>query len=181
VVAGYKGGKIDDLLMRITEVFQVVPTFFLCLVLVALFGASILNVIVVIAMLSWPGTARLIRADFISLKEREFVEAARALGASDLDIIFSEILPNAMTSIIVNTSLMVANAILVEAGLSFLGLGDPNVASWGGTLLNAQKFLVWGIWWMAFFPGVAISLTALGYNLVGDGLNDLLNPKLREK
>lgn len=181
VIAGYRGGWIDEILMRITEIFQVVPTFVLALVMVSVFGARIWNVIMVIALLSWPGTARLIRADVIALKEREFVEAARALGASDRDIIFNEILPNALTSVIVNTSLVVANAILTEAGLSFLGLGDPNVASWGRTLWMAQKFLPVGAWWLAFFPGMAILLTVLGYNLLGDGLNDLLNPKLKER
>jgi peptide/nickel transport system permease protein len=179
-IAGYKGGKIDSAIMMITNMFLVVPSFFLCLVIVAVFGATIGNVIVVIAVLSWPSTARLIRADFMSLKETEFVEAARAIGASDLDIVLKEILPNALTSIIVNTSLLVANSILVMAGLDFLGLGDPNVPSWGKMLMNAQPFLRQS-WWMALFPGIAILLTVMGYNLVGDGLNDLLNPRLKER
>jgi len=179
-LSGYYGGKIDDLLMRITELFLVLPRFLVALVMVALFGSSVLNVIFVIGILSWPGTARLVRAEFMSLKEREFAQAAKALGASDGNLILDEILPNASPSIIVNGSLQVASAILVEGGLSFLGLGDPNMPSWGLMLGNAQRFIRTA-WWMAVFPGISIFLVVLGLNLVGDGLNDALNPRLKER
>lgn len=174
--AGYYGGMIDDLLMRITEFFLVIPRFFLVLVIVALFGSSIWNVILVIGILSWPMTARLVRVEFLSLKEKEFVEASRAAGATDLRIILRHILPNATPPIVVSGSLQIARAILLEAGLSFLGLGDPNQMSWGVMLYNAQRFLRHA-WWTALFPGIAIFLVVMGFNLVGDGLNDALNPK----
>jgi len=179
-ISGYYGGKIDDSLMRITEIFQVIPRFFLAMLIVALFGAAVTNVILVIAIVTWPVTARLARAEFIALRETEFVLAARAVGASSMSLILGEILPNAMPPVIINGSLQVGAAILLEAGLSFLGLGDPNVASWGMLLNGAQKFMVHA-WWMAAFPGLAIFTTVLGVNLIGDGLNDALNPRLKEK
>lgn len=175
--SGYAGGLIDDILMRITELFQVIPRLFLVLVLVAVFGPSFWSIVFVIGILSWPPTARLIRAEYLSIKEMQFVEAARSLGAKDRDIIFIEILPNAISPVIVNASLQVAAAILLESSLSFLGLGDPNVVSWGLMLKNALP-LFRHAWWTALFPGVAISLTTIGFNLCGDGLNDALNPKL---
>jgi peptide/nickel transport system permease protein len=179
-LAGYYGGVIDDLLMRVTEFFLVIPRFFLVLVIVALFGNSIWNVILVIGVLSWPVTARLVRVEFLSIREKEFVEGARAIGASDLRIIFSHILPNATPPIVVSGSLQIARAILMEAGLSFLGLGDPNQVSWGVMLYNAQRFLRHA-WWTAMFPGMAIFFVVMGFNLVGDGLNDALNPKQKGK
>ena len=179
-LAGYFGGWIDDLLMRVTEMFMVIPVFVLALLLVALFGPSVGNVIVVISILSWPGTARLVRAEFLTLKSREFVEAARSLSAGHLDIIFSEILPNALAPVVITASLRVATAILIEAGLSFLGFGDPNTVSWGLMLYWAQNFIRRAPW-MAVFPGLAISLTTLGFNLIGDALNDALNPRLKER
>lgn len=179
VFSGFFGGKIDELLMRITEWFQVIPRFFLALTLIALFGATVWNIVVVIGISSWPRTARLVRAEMLSLKEREFVEAARVLGSSKLNLMFDEILPNATPPVIVNGSLEVANAITLESGLAFLGLGDPYVFSWGRILGNAQMFLRTA-WWMAVFPGLAIALTVLALNLMGDGLNDALNPRLRE-
>ncbi len=179
-IAGYFGGWIDDLLMRVTEMFMVIPVFVLALLLVALFGPRITNVIVVISVLSWPATARLVRADFLSLKTREFVEAARSISASHMDIIFSEMLPNALAPVIITASLRIATAILIEAGLSFLGFGDPNTVSWGLMLYWAQNFIRHAPW-MAIFPGLAISLTTLAFNLVGDGLNDALNPRLKER
>ncbi len=175
-LAGYYGGLVDDLLMRITEFFLVIPRFFLVLVIVALFGSSIWNVILVIGILSWPMTARLVRVEFLSIKEKEFVEASKASGATDLRIILRHILPNATPPIVVSGSLQIARAILLEAGLSFLGLGDPNQMSWGVMLYNAQRFLRHA-WWTALFPGIAIFLVVMGFNLVGDGLNDALNPK----
>ena len=179
-VCGYYGGIIDDVLSRIMELFMVFPRFILGIVVLAIVSPSIWNVVLVIAILAWPVTARLVRADFLSLKEKEFVEAARSLGASDRNIIFSEILPNAIPPVIVNASLLAAQAVLLESGLSFLGLGDPSAMSWGYMLANAQPFLRYS-WWMVVYPGLAIMLLVLGLNLVGDGLNEALNPRLRER
>ncbi len=178
--AGYYGGRFGDVLMRVTEFFLVIPTFLLALVLVAVSRPSIWKIILTIGALGWPSTARLVRAEFLSLREREFVVAARAIGAGSGRILFLEILPNATAPIVVNTSLGVAAAILVEAGLSFLGLGDPNMFSWGLMLRNSREFLRMA-WWMPTFPGLAIFLTVLSLNLVGDGLNDALNPRLRQR
>ena len=179
-VAGYSGGVIDDLLMRATEFFQIVPRLVLALVIVALFGGSVWNVIVVIGLLSWPTAARLIRAQFFTLKERAFVEAAKSLGVGTFTMVFEEILPNAIAPVIVQTSLEVANAILLESMLSFLGLGDPSEFTWGYMLNSAQRYLRIS-WWMALFPGVAILTTVMALNLMGDGLNDALNPRLKER
>lgn len=179
-VAGYYGGRVGDLLMRVTEFFIVIPTFLLALVLVAVSRPSIWNIIMTIGILGWPSTARLARAEFLALREREFVAAARAIGAKSLRVVFRQILPNAAPPLIVSASLGVAAAILVEAGLSFLGLGDPNLYSWGLMLRNSREFLRMA-WWMPTFPGLAIFVTVLSLNLVGDGLNDALNPRLRER
>jgi peptide/nickel transport system permease protein len=179
-IAGYVGGNVDAILMRITEIFQTIPAFFMALVLVTLFGSNVWNVIILLGVLSWPRTARLVRAEFLSLKEREFVEAARAVGASSSEIVFGEISINALAPVIVNTSMEVGRAILIEAGLSFFGLGDLNQISWGMMLKNAQQYLR-SAWWMAFFPGVCIFIVVLALNLVGDGLNDALNPRLKEQ
>jgi len=179
-LAGYYGGGLEDILMRVTEFFLVIPRFFLVLVIVALFGNSIWNVIFVIGILSWPVTARLVRVEFLSIREREYVEGARAIGASNLRIMFSHILPNATSPIVISGSLQIARAILMEAGLSFLGLGDPNQISWGVMLNNAQRFLRYA-WWTAVFPGMGIFLVVMGFNLVGDGLNDALNPRQKGK
>jgi peptide/nickel transport system permease protein len=178
--SGYYGGWADDLLMRLTEFFLVIPRFFLALIIVALFGSSIWNIIFVIGILSWPATARLVRAEFLSLREKEFVEGVRAIGAPDRRIILRHMLPNAGPPIVISGSLQIARAILMEAGLSFLGLGDPNQMSWGIMLYNAQRFLRHA-WWTATFPGLAIFFIVMGFNLVGDGLNDALNPKQKGK
>jgi peptide/nickel transport system permease protein len=179
-IAGYYGGKLDDLLMRLTEFFMVVPRFFLALVIVALFGASLWGLIVVLAILSWPTTARLFRAEVLRLKGQEFVLAARAMGSSDRRILVGQLLPNALAPVIVTISIQVAYAIILEAGLSFLGLGDPATRSWGVMLSSAQQFLR-RAWWMATFPGLAIFLAVLGFNLIGDGVNDALNPRLKTR
>lgn len=178
-IAGYYRGVTDDVLMRVTELFLVTPRFFLVLVAVAILGPNVWNVIVVISLFSWPQTARLVRGEFLSLRERDFVDAARVSGSPALRIIFRHILPNALPPIVVAGSLQVGQAILLEAGISFLGLGDPQAQSWGRMLNNAQQFLGRSLW-MAFFPGAAIFLTVLGLNLVGDGINDALNPRMRE-
>lgn len=179
-VAGYFGGLIDNIVMRITELFMVIPTFFLILLIVAVFGGSVWNVIVVIGITSWPGTARVIRASFLSLKEKEFVEAARLVGSGNFRIIFKHILPNAMGPLIVLTSLRVASSILAEAGLSFLGLGDINFVTWGQLLYKAQIYMRIS-WWSAVFPGLMIFMAVLAFNLIGDGLTDALNPRLKER
>ena len=179
-VSGFYGGRLDDVLMRTTEVFQVMPRFFLALVIVAVFGADLWGTIFVIGILSWAEIARLVRAEFLTLRERPFVMAARAYGAGDAWIIFREILPNALTAVIVAGSLQVPSAILLEASLSFIGAGDPNVMSWGRMLNNAQQYMRQA-WWVATFPGLAISLTAMGLALLADGINDFLNPRLRQK
>ncbi len=176
--AGYAGGFLDDLLMRLTELFLIPPRFFLALVVAALFGSTFFTLIVVLIVTYWPSTARLVRAEVLSLKERNFVEAARALGASHQRILFHEILPNAFPLIVTNVMLMVGGVILVEAGLSFIGLGDANYISWGYMLHNGQHFIR-DAWWMIFFPTLAVSLLVFALNAVGDRLNHALDPKSR--
>lgn len=176
-LAGFFGGWVDAILMRISEFFQTLPRFVLALVVVALFGSGIFKLILVIAVLSWPQVARLVRAQFLSLREAPFVEAARVGGMGKFPLIIVEILPNALPPVIVVMSLDIAGAILIEAGLGFFGLGDPNLVSWGGMLNQAQIYLRQA-WWLAFFPGLAISLIVLAFNLLGDSLNDALNSRL---
>lgn len=177
-LAGYYGGWLDTLLMRVTEVFQVLPALLFAMVIVALFEPSTRTIAVAIGLASWPGTARLTRAEFLRLKNLEFVKAARAIGASDFRIISRVILPNAMPPLIVTTTLIMGAAILFESGLAFLGLGDPNSQSWGQMIgLNRQTFL--NGWWTVTFPGLAIFATVLSFSLIGDGLQDAFNPKLR--
>ncbi|WP_173930995.1 ABC transporter permease [Chelativorans sp. Marseille-P2723] len=179
-VSGYWGGWIDDIIQRVTEMFSIIPRYFLAMVTVAILGANLFNVIVVIGLLSWPAATKLTRAEFVTLKTRSFVDAAKMNGASSWSIVFSEILPNAMPPIIVQTILTISVAVLMEATLSFLGLGDPNLVSWGLMLNKAQSFLTIAPW-MAIFPGLGISLFILGLNLMGDGLNQALNPRLRRE
>lgn len=179
-VSGFFGGVIDNILMRVTELFMVIPTFFLILLIVAVFGGRIWNVIVVIGITTWPGTARVVRASFLSLKEKEFVEAARLIGSNNFRLIFKHIIPNAMGPVLVLTSLRVASSILAEAGLSFLGLGDVKYVTWGQLLYKAQLYMRIS-WWSAVFPGLMIFVAVLGFNLVGDGLTDALNPRLKER
>jgi peptide/nickel transport system permease protein len=178
--AGAAGGRVDAVLMRLSDLLQTIPQFFLALLIVALAGRGLWKIVAVLAILGWPLTARLVRAEFLSLREREFVEAARALGMSDLRIAVVVMLPNAIPPAIVAATLGVAEAVLLEAGLSFFGLGDPNLMSWGLMLQNAQGFLR-RAWWMAVFPGLAIFTAVLGFNLFGDGLSDALNPRLRQR
>lgn len=176
LLAGYLGGAIDEVFMRIVEFFQVLPRFFVALVLVAIVGSDMWVVIFVIAILSWPLTARLIRAEVLTLRERDFVLSARLLAAPAWYVAFIEILPNALAPVVVNASLEVGRAILTEASLSFLGLADANNPSWGAMLAYGQP-LMRQAWWLSVFPGVAIVLVVLGFNLIGDGLNHALNPR----
>lgn len=177
-LAGFYGGWVDDLLMRFTEFFQTIPPFAMAVVLVAIFTPTLLTIILAIAIVSWPPVARLVRAEFMSLKSREFVQAAVTIGQTGPRIIWSQILPNVMSPIIVTASLMVATAILTESSLAFLGLGDRNQMSWGYQI-GAGREMLRQAWWMATFPGVAILLTVLAINLIGEGLNDAMNPHLR--
>ncbi|WP_285409795.1 ABC transporter permease [Variovorax sp. efr-133-TYG-130] len=175
-VSGYFGGWIDATLMRFTELFQAIPSFALAIVLVAIFQPSVQSIVTAIAIVSWPPVARLVRSEFLTLRQRDFVAAAQLAGQSTPRIILTQILPNAASPIVVMASLMVATAILLESSLSFLGLGDPNQMSWG-YMVGSARTVLRQAWWMAVFPGVAILLTVLALNLVGEGLNDGLNAR----
>lgn len=177
-LAGYFGGRLDNLLMRFTELFQTIPFFLFAILLVAVLGASIASVIFAIAVVSWPPMARLVRGEFMTMRNREFVQACVSMGMGPARIILRHILPNTLSSIIVTGSLMVATAILIESGLSFLGLSDANTMSWG-YIIGAGRSVLRTAWWICAAPGVAILLTVMAINLVGDGLNDALNPRLR--
>lgn len=179
-LAGYFVGRTDDVLMRFTEFFQTIPSFALAIVLLAIFQPSLTFVIIAIAVVSWPPVARLVRGEVLSLRTREFVEAATLQGLGNAQIILRHILPNALPPIIVLASLMVAQAILLESSLSFLGLGDPNIMSWG-YMIGAARTVIRTAWWLSFLPGMAILLTVLALNLIGEGLNDALNPRLTRK
>ena len=178
--SGYYGGRLDDLLMRVTEIFQTIPSFIFAILLVAIMKPSIASIVIAIAVVSWPGVARLVRGEFLALKNREFVQACHTLGMNDLRIMMREILPNCLSPIIVVGSLMVATAILIESGLAFLGIGDPNIMSWGFQI-GAGRTMLRSAWWVCTFPGVAILITVLAINLIGEGLNDALNPRLKER
>ncbi|HEY4250409.1 MAG TPA: ABC transporter permease [Roseomonas sp.] len=175
-VGGYCGGWIDNLLVRLTELFQSVPSFLLVIVLVAIGEPSVAVITLAIGIASWPLVARLARAQFRSLRDADFVLAARASGSTDTGIILRHILPNALAPIVVTASVMVANAILIEAGLSFLNMGDPNLVSWG-SMIGDGRPLLRTAWYLTAMPGTAIALTVMAINLVGDGLNDVLNPR----
>jgi peptide/nickel transport system permease protein len=179
-VAGYFRGWIDDALMRLTEVFQTVPNFIFVIVLVAIFKPSIGKIVLAIGVVSWPPIARLVRAQFLSLREREFVQSCVVVGMSEARIIWTQILPNCLAPVIVLSSILVATAILVEAGLAFLGLGDPNVMSWG-KMIGEGRGSLRTAWYLSALPGGAIVLTVLGLNLVGEGLNDAFNPRLKDR
>jgi peptide/nickel transport system permease protein len=179
-VAGYYGGKVDPILMRFVDVMLTFPTFFLMLAVIAILEPGIWTIMVVIGLTSWMGVARLVRAEFLTLKERDFVLAAKASGAGSPRIIFRHILPNALSPVFVAATLGVAGAILVEAALSFLGLGvQPPRPSWGN-ILSTGKDYIEVAWWLSFYPGLAILVTVLGYNLLGEGLRDALDPRLWE-
>jgi peptide/nickel transport system permease protein len=176
-LAGYHGGWVDTTITRFTELFHAVPGFALAIVVVAIFQPSIYSIVAAIAAVTWPPVARLVRSEFLTLRQREFVQAALLAGQSDTRIIFTQILPNAISPIVVMGSLMVASAILLESALSFLGLGDPNMMSWGYMVGSARTALRQA-WWIAVFPGLAIAITVLAMNLVGEGLSDGLNTRL---
>ncbi len=178
-IAGYFGGGIDAIVMRFVDMMLCLPTFFLILTVVALLEPNIINIMAIIGLTSWMGVARLVRAEALSLREREFVLAARATGASDFRIITKHILPNALGPVLVSATLGVGGAILVESSLSFLGIGvQPPTPSWGNILLDAKATL--GVaWWLMLYPGLAILVTVLGFNLLGEGLRDVLDPRRR--
>jgi peptide/nickel transport system permease protein len=177
-LAGFYGGAVDTVLMRVTEAFQTLPNFLLLLVLVAVFGSTLTTVTIAIGVVSWPAPARLTRAEFLSLRNREFVQAAQTLGLKDAKLIFGEILPNALPSVIVYASVVMAVAILLESALAFLKLSDPNVASWGN-LIGLGRDVLRVQWYVSAIPGIAILVTVLAVSLVGQGLNDALNPRLK--
>ena len=177
-LAGYNGGGVDDVVMRVTEFFQTIPSFVLAILLVAIFTPSVGSIVGAIAVVSWPPVTRVVRAEVLSLRGREFVQAAEVLGKRPLDIVLTDVLPNALSPVIVLASLMAATAILLESSLSFLGLGDPNLMSWG-FLVGSGRSVIRIAWWMSVFPGLAIVVTVLALNLVGEGLSDALNPRLR--
>ena len=179
-MAGYYGGKVDAMLMRVTEFFQVLPALLFAMVVVTLFSPTLLTTTLAIGVVSWTGTARLTRAEFMKFRNLEFVRAEQAIGASHARIIWKVILPNALPPLIVSATLAIGSAILFEAGLSFLGLGDQNRMSWG-LMIGASRQYVLSCWWAVAFPGAAIFVTVLAVSLIGDGLNDALNPKLRER
>jgi len=179
-IAGYYGGVIDSLIMRAVDIMLSIPTIFLVLAVIAILEPNIINIMIVIGLTSWMEPARLIRAEFISLKEREFVIAARAMGAQDVRIIMKHVLPNGLSPILVSATMGIGGAILVESALSFLGLGvQPPTPSWG-SLLSSGKDNIEIAWWLSVFPGLAILVTVLGYNLLGEGIRDALDPRQRE-
>jgi peptide/nickel transport system permease protein len=179
-LSGFYGGRLDQLLMRVTEFFQVLPALLFAMVVVTLFSPSLLTITLSIGVVSWPPSARLARAEFMRLRDLEFVRAERSIGASNARIIWKVILPNAIAPLVVSATLSIGAAILFEAGLSFLGLGDLNQMSWG-LMIGSSRDYVLSSWWAVAFPGAAIFLTVLAVSLIGDGLNDALNPKLRER
>lgn len=178
--AGYFGGWVDAVLMKVTEFFQILPTLLFAMVLVTIFSSSLVTIAIAIGAVSWTATARLTRAEFIRIRDLEYVKAARTAGARDFYLMFRVILPAALPPIIVAAALAVGISILFEAGLSFLGLGDPNTMSWGMIIGQNRDYLL-NAWWTVTFPGIAIFLTVLSISLIGDGVNDALNPRLRRR
>lgn len=176
-LAGFYRGWVDTLIMRLVDIMLSIPSFFLILAVIAFLTPSIVNIMIVIGLTSWMSVTRLVRAEFLSLREREFVMASRTLGAKDMRLIFTHLLPNSLTPIIVSSVLGVASAVLMESGLSFLGLGvQPPQASWGNILTDGKEYIQFA-WWLSLFPGLAILVTVLGYNLLGEGLRDALDPR----
>jgi peptide/nickel transport system permease protein len=179
-LAGYYAGWLDKVLMRLVDIMLCFPVFFLILAVIAVLGPSIWNIMIIIGFTSWMGVARLVRAEFLSLREREFVLAARSLGASDYRLIWRHLLPNALTPVMVSATLGVAGAILTESSLSFLGLGvQPPTPSWGNILMMGKDNIEIA-WWLSVFPGLAILVTVMSYNLLGEGIREAIDPRLRE-
>lgn len=178
--AGYYGGRTDDIIMRLTEVFQTIPSFLLALLLVAIFSPSVYSIVLAIAIVSWPSVTRLVRAEFMSIRTRDYVKAAIVGGQSGSRIVFFQILPNTISPIVVVSSLMVATAILLESAISFLGLGDRNLVSWG-FMIGAGRTMIRQNWWLSAIPGIAIFITVLALNFIGDGFNRALNPRVMRK
>jgi len=180
-LSGYYGGKVDAVIMRLVEVMYCFPTIFLIMMVITFLGPSIINVMIVIGLTSWPGLCRLVRAEFLTLRERDFVHAAKVQGVSDLRLIFRHILPNAMAPVYVSATLSVGAAILIESALSFLGLGvQIPTPSWGNILTAGKNYIDYA-WWLTFFPGFSILLTVLGFNLIGESLRERLDPRLKER
>lgn len=178
-ITGYYGGWTDRIIMRFVDIMLSIPTFFLLLAVIAFLEPGIRNIMIVIGLTSWMGVTRLVRAEFLSVKEREFAQSARAIGAGDMRIIFRHILPNAMAPVLVSAVLGVAGAILIESALSFLGIGvQPPDASWGN-ILTVGKDNLEIAWWLSVFPGVAILITVLAYNLLGEGIRDAIDPRMK--
>jgi peptide/nickel transport system permease protein len=176
-IAGFYRGWVDVVIMRLVDVMLSIPSFFLILAVIAFLTPSIINIMIVIGLTSWMGVTRLVRAEFLSLCEREYVMASRTLGARDYRLIFKHLLPNSLTPIIVSAVLGVAGAVLMESGLSFLGLGvQAPQASWGNILTDGKEYIQFA-WWLSLFPGLAILITVLGYNVLGEGLRDALDPR----
>jgi len=175
-IAGYCGGWVDDVLMRFTEVFQTIPGFLLALLMVAIFGPSLASLAGAIATISWPSIARLVRAEFLSLRTRDFVKAAQVGGQSGLRIVLCQILPNTLSPVVVAASLVMATAILLESAISFLGLGDRSMISWG-FMIGAGRSSLLQSWWLSAIPGAAIFITVLGLSFLGDALSQALNPR----
>ena len=178
-VAGYFGGRTDAVLGELINIFMMMPTFFLVLIVVALFGSGLFNVMVVMGLTSWVGNAKLMRAQAMSLRQRTFIRSAEAIGESRLSILFRHVIPNGIFPIIANTTMGIASAILTESSLAFLGLGDPNIISWGQVIQSGKGYLTNG-WWFCLFGGLAIIYTVVTFYLIGDGLNRVLSPKLRD-
>ena len=178
-VAGYFGGRTDAVLGELINIFMMMPTFFLVLIVVALFGSGLFNVMVVMGLTSWVGNAKLMRAQAMSLRQRTFIRSAEAIGESRLSILFRHVIPNGIFPIIANTTMGIASAILTESSLAFLGLGDPKIISWGQLIQSGKSYLTNG-WWICLFGGLAIIYTVVTFYLIGDGLNRVLSPKLRD-
>lgn len=175
-VSGFFGGKVDQVISENINMFMMLPIFFLILLIIALFGNSLFNVMIVIGLTTWPSNAKLMRAQALSLRERTFVKSAVAMGESKSQILFKYIIPNGIFPVVANTTMGMSNAILTEAGLSFLGLGDPNVISWGQMIYVGKQYIT-SAWWISTFAGLAIIFTVIAFYLLGDGLNHVLNPK----
>ncbi|WP_070104611.1 ABC transporter permease [Thermotoga profunda] len=178
-LSGYYGGIVDEIVSKIIDSFLMIPVFFLILIIVAIFGRNLFYIMLVIGLTTWPSNARIMRAQTLSIKERAFVKIARTNGESTLRIMFSHIIPNGMYPVVANSALQIGGAILTEAALSFLGLGDPNVTSWGKMISEGKSYMTFA-WWIIVFPGIFTILTVIGFSFIGDGLQKALYPSLGE-